>query len=220
MTEKRPPSAHSLDPTDGEPLLPPDNADGNLSGFDQECENQFIAQIEAERAATAGAPTGLFMLMLAPLLLIAFPLLLLWFLRSQPATNTAAPTTPETTVTQAPPSAQSAASFKWQTSFDAALALAKKTGKPVMADFYADWCGPCKALDAYTWPDPSVTQEAQNFIPVKIDIDAPSNLPTVQRYGIRPIPCIIWIAPDGTEKGRNEGAVGPQDMLALMQQYR
>lgn len=186
--------------------------------FDQERENQLLAQIEAERATKAGAPAGLFALMLAPLLLVALPLLLLWVLRSGTTSNTVASTAPDTTIQAS--STQSESAITWLTSFEEALSQAQKTGKPIMADFYADWCGPCKMLDADTWPDASVAQEAQNFIAVKVNVDAPANLAAVQRYGIRPIPCIIWTDSNGTEKGRLEGAVGPQDMLSEMQKYR
>ncbi len=190
------------------------------SPFDQEQENQLNEQIEAERAANARVPTGLFALMVAPLLLIAIPLVLLWVLRSSPTNTTALAPISTTTAAEATPALPSGPSVAWHTSFKDALALAQKTGKPLMADFYADWCGPCKAMDAYTWTDASVVEESKNVIAVKVDIDAPENAEITRRYKINPLPCIIWMDSQGNEKGRNEGAVGPQDMLLLMQKYR
>ena len=198
----------------------PFNQQTNADSFDQERENQILAQIEAERTTKPGAPTSLFLLMLAPLLLIVFPLLLLWFLRPAPAPNTAAAPQTTTTLSQTAPATSGATAIGWQTSLDAALALSKQTGKPIMADFYADWCGPCKMLDEQTWVDPTVVQEAQNVIAVKVDVDAAPNAAAAQRYNIGSIPCIVWIDSTGNEKGRSVGFSGPQEMLALMQQHR
>ena len=189
------------------------------SSFDEERESQILAQIEAERTANPAAPTGLFILMLAPLLLIAFPLMLLWFLRSSPSPNTtAAPQAPQAplTLSQTAP-VKGATAIAWQTSLDEALAQAQRSGKPIMADFYATWCGPCKMLDEQTWVDPSVIQQAQSVITVKVDVDA--NAAAAQRYRIGPIPCVVWMDANGNEKGRSVGAIGPQEMLSLMQKY-
>ncbi len=194
----------------------PFNQQTDADSFDQERENRILAQLEAERTANPGTPTSLFILMLAPLLLIAFPLVLLWFLRAAPPTNTTAAA--PTTLSQTVPSTSGATAIGWQTSFNEALALSQKTGKPIMADFYADWCGPCKMLDTDTWVDPSVIAESQSVIAVKVDVDADTT--TAQRYNVGSIPCIIWMDSNGTEKGRSVGAVGPQEMLALMQKYR
>ncbi len=87
-----------------------------------------------------------------------------------------------------------------------------------MVDFYADWCGPCKMLDQYTWPDPAIAQEAQNVIAVKVNVD--NDTEAASRYSIGSIPCIVWMDSNGGEKGRTTGFLGPQEMLPLMQQYR
>lgn len=202
-----------------ESLLAADNFDLDAD-YDAERESQILAEIEAERTgngAGSGAPTGLLALMLAPLLLVAFPLLLLWLLRGNPATAPVV-TAPNSVVSGQSSAPQSSSAIAWQTSLDDALALAKQSGKPLMVDFYADWCPPCKLLDQQTWPDPAVAQEAQNVISVKVDVDANPN--AARNYRIGPIPTILWLDSNGGEKGRITGFIGPQEMLGLMQQYR
>lgn len=70
---------------------------------------------------------------------------------------------------------------------------------PVLADFYADWCGPCKMLR------PSVeelSEEMQNVKFVSINIDDNDEL--AYKYGISSIPCLVLFK-NGEEVDRSIG---------------
>ncbi len=75
----------------------------------------------------------------------------------------------------------------------------------VLLDFYADWCGPCRAMN----PTLSQFQGASNIELVKVNVD--ENRELAQQYGVRGIPCFVYLE-NGITKGR---AVGMQTLQQL-----
>lgn len=101
------------------------------------------------------------------------------------------------------PSTASSKAIEWQPSLDVALANAKSQGKPVMIDFYATWCAPCKLLDEQIYPDSSVVQEAEKFVSVKVDVDIDSA--AVRQYRVGGLPTVVFLDASGKETHRLVG---------------
>ncbi|HEX5818497.1 MAG TPA: thioredoxin [Gemmatimonadales bacterium] len=72
---------------------------------------------------------------------------------------------------------------------------------PVLVDFYADWCGPCKVMAPTL--DGFAHDRAGEVLVLKLDTDA--NPIAAQRFGIRGIPTLIAFR-GGKESGRHVGA--------------
>lgn len=89
-----------------------------------------------------------------------------------------------------------AAGISWKYDLPAAFEEAGKTGKPVMVDFFAVWCGWCKKMDADIYGDPAVRKLAEEFINVKIDGDKNENL-TV-KYRVTGYPTIMFFDSGGS----------------------
>ncbi len=86
----------------------------------------------------------------------------------------------------------------WRTDYAAALAESAKEGKPVLLDFYADWCPPCQAMKRESWPDEHVRQlVTQGFIPVAANVDADGIRGVAARYQVDSIPRIIIVDAEG-----------------------
>lgn len=112
-----------------------------------------------------------------------------------------------------------ATALHWEPNLDAALALARQTQKPIMIDFFATWCGPCKLLDAEIYPAAPVVAEGQNFVSVKIDVDKEAAI--AQKYKISAMPTIVFLSASGKEIHRTQGmSRDPAWMVQEMQTAR
>ncbi len=109
----------------------------------------------------------------------------------------------------------------WTSDLDAALARAKSENKPVMIDFVADWCGPCKSMDASAFSNAGVIRKAQAFIPVRIDIDKQKAVAAkydglARAYGGAGIPNILFLSSNGTKIKQIIGYKTARQLLAAM----
>ncbi|OHC63729.1 MAG: thiol:disulfide interchange protein [Rhodocyclales bacterium RIFCSPLOWO2_02_FULL_63_24] len=86
---------------------------------------------------------------------------------------------------------------------DAKLAEAKSAGRPVMLDFYADWCVSCKEMERFTFADPKVAAGMKQFVLLKADVTANSaaDVALLKRFGLFGPPGIIFFDAGGRERG-------------------
>jgi len=77
------------------------------------------------------------------------------------------------------------------------LASAKLAGKPVMLDFYADWCVACKEFEKYTFHQPAVEAKLQNFVLLQADVtrNQPQDIALLKEMRVLGLPTIeFWDA--------------------------
>jgi thiol-disulfide isomerase/thioredoxin len=78
----------------------------------------------------------------------------------------------------------------WET-YDAGTTKAENNNKPVLIDFYADWCGPCKSMDKQLYTDSRVITKSDNFVCIKVNGDYNPDLMT--QYGVSSYPTIVFL---------------------------
>ena len=108
--------------------------------------------------------------------------------------------------------------------FEAALAQAKADCKPVMIDFYADWCAACKELDAHTYSSADVAAESQRFVNIKVDGTEDNEVldKLYARFGVAGLPTVAFVDPmgDTLSEPKISGYLPHQQFLGEMKKVR
>lgn len=85
---------------------------------------------------------------------------------------------------------------------------------PVVVDFYADWCGPCRTAE------PVLQQLSQNFVGrvkfTRVNVDESGSVS--RSYGIHSLPTYLFLA-KGREQGRELGTVPPTEFRSILRRY-
>lgn len=112
--------------------------------------------------------------------------------------------------------------IEWEPYSAERLQEARENGLPVMMDFSADWCIPCKELELNTFTDEEVIRATRDVARLKVDLtqfDSPESEALRRAFSISGVPTIVFLSPDGTETPdtRILGFVPPSEFLATFQ---
>ncbi|MCX6138757.1 MAG: protein-disulfide reductase DsbD family protein [Ignavibacteriales bacterium] len=113
----------------------------------------------------------------------------------------------------------------WERYSQVALDDARKSGTPVMMDFYADWCIPCLELEHQTFTDRRVIAEAGRFKRLKVDLthfNSPEAEQLRKNFSIAGVPMIIFLDGKGEEasSARIVGFIPPSEFVERLKQVR
>jgi thiol:disulfide interchange protein DsbD len=103
----------------------------------------------------------------------------------------------------------------------ATLDAARAQGKPVVLDFSADWCVPCREMERTTFVDPAVMRQAASFVRMRADLTAenPSNAALMKEFRIEGVPTTVFIDARGQVRKRRVGYVGPGEFLKYLREF-
>jgi thiol:disulfide interchange protein DsbD len=100
----------------------------------------------------------------------------------------------------------------------------KATDKPVMIDFYADWCAACLELHEYTFTDPNVLEELKRFKLIKIDVTSftKDDQLIMEKYGIYGPPSIVFYNTEKSELKSSQiyGFIGAEQFLKTIKEIQ
>jgi len=97
-----------------------------------------------------------------------------------------------------------------------ALEAAQAERKPVLIDFRADWCIPCREMEHSTFIDPAVVSEAQRFVRLRADLTRQDkdNETLINKFDIQGVPTTMIIDSKGQVQVRKAGYLGADELRA------
>ena len=89
----------------------------------------------------------------------------------------------------------------WLRTEPEAVKIARESGRPLVVDFMADWCLPCKEMDVQVFSHPDVVSELEAFTLVRVDLSREDDVPELAaiktKYGGNTLPAVRIVSPQG-----------------------
>jgi len=113
---------------------------------------------------------------------------------------------------------ESESPIAWSPFSEQSLERAVSASRPVLIDFQADWCLPCREMDRTTFRDPGVVRVAESYTTLRFDVTAEDEAVSklMGRFGVAGVPTYVLLGPDGREHRRLVGFVPAKEMLEAM----
>ncbi|MFZ5802384.1 MAG: protein-disulfide reductase DsbD family protein [Candidatus Omnitrophota bacterium] len=113
----------------------------------------------------------------------------------------------------------------WEVYSKEKLAAASEEGRPVVLDFYADWCIPCHELEYFTFSDAGVQAAMKDFTQLRVDLTDPEDpalLDLVERFEIPGVPVMLFLDARGEEipGSRIGGFISAEELVEHLRQLQ
>lgn len=91
--------------------------------------------------------------------------------------------------------------------------LVTKSSKPVVLEFHAEWCGPCRATEPAV---AALSTEMSDVVFAKIDVDTATEV--TSKYNVNSIPTFVFLK-NGETVGRETGGMSKSELKSLVTKY-
>ncbi|HSR70696.1 MAG TPA: thioredoxin family protein [Acidobacteriota bacterium] len=106
---------------------------------------------------------------------------------------------------------------EWVRHYGTGLEQAKELGRPVIIEFWADWCPPCRQMEREVWPDDKVVELSKKFVLISVDTDRDNG--TARRFQVNVLPTIVFADPWGNAINRHEGYLHANSLISMMEAF-
>lgn len=110
--------------------------------------------------------------------------------------------------------AMPAGAVEWKSSYNQALNSAKESGRPVMIDFYAEWCNYCRKMKSDVYPSDRIQRKLNRFVTVSIDGEKHPDI--AAKYGVDGFPTVVFLDQNGVLLYRYEGYADTDRLSSLL----
>lgn len=113
--------------------------------------------------------------------------------------------------------------MEWTKYSPEAMNAAFHSGRPILVEFYAAWCGPCMELKTKTFKDAQVIHALEGFERIKVDMSLTHSdkiQKIAEQYSVVGLPTLIFYDPRGKEQERYSGYYPPEAFLKIIQKFK
>lgn len=108
--------------------------------------------------------------------------------------------------------------IQWFKNLDEAVAAAQESNRPIMIDFWADWCAPCRVMDAEVYTNPAlIAAFREKMIGLRVHFDLQPEM--ARKYGVPALPYFVFTNSNGTELLNHRGILEVEDLSALVKAF-